>query len=196
MKRTASCSWRRSRRPRCQGLSPAFRNDCFNRVGLGASNDDHHADAAVEGPQHLRVVDRCFGLQPAKHRRQLERAKVDLGGKGVRQNARDVLIQPAASDMSERLDPVRLARRLGAAGAHRCASAQSSASPSVLPLANGAGLCQSSSAPLDHAPHEREAVGVHAGGGEREDHIASFEIGARQTAAVRSTAPTENPARS
>ena len=33
---------------------------------------------------------------------------------------------------------------------------------------------------LDHAAHERETVGVHAGGGQREDNVARFDVLARQ----------------
>ncbi len=64
----------------------------------------HQADAAVEGAQHLRVVEIAGALQPAEHGRRLPRRQVDVRGEAVRQHARQVLRQPAAGDVRQRLD--------------------------------------------------------------------------------------------
>ena len=105
MKRTASCSWR-DRGGRDARDSHDIRKEASTARRLRARNDDHHAHAAVEGPEHLGIVKGRFGLQPAKHRRQIERAQIDLGGEVVRKHARDVLGQAAAGDMRERLDAI------------------------------------------------------------------------------------------
>ena len=72
------------------------------------SGGDHgdHADAAVERPQHLEIGNSTGLLQPAEHRRSVDRLEIDFGGPVVRQHARDVVGETAASDVRQRLDAV------------------------------------------------------------------------------------------
>jgi hypothetical protein len=61
-------------------------------------------------PRHLRLGNVRGRGKPAKHRRQFPISRVELGGKVVRQHARDIVDQPAARDMGKGLDPACLER--------------------------------------------------------------------------------------
>ena len=49
---------------------------------------------------------------------------------------------------------------------------------------------------LDDPAHQREAVRMHAGGGEAEQHVARRDVVGRGRSVPRSAAPTAKPARS
>ncbi len=131
--------------PMTTGASPAAFRAAMHHVDPRLGDHDH-ADAAVEGAQHLLVVEAASLGEPAEHRRQGPTGKVDVGGEAVWQHARQVLGQAAAGDVRQRLDgagpdpppPVaRDARR--APASRRCASASAAPRPAVLPAAKGAG---------------------------------------------------------
>src|SRR5690242_12999613 len=54
------------------------------------SNDDDHADAAVEGARHLLRSDRAALTQEFEHRRELPTRSIDDCASTLRQGARDV----------------------------------------------------------------------------------------------------------
>src|SRR4029079_9065025 len=78
---------------------------------LGADDEDH-ADAAIEGAKHVRLTESRPLLEPSKYGRQCERAEVDLGGEAGGKHARNVVSEPTAGDMGERLDGVGSANRI------------------------------------------------------------------------------------
>ena len=82
-----------------------------NGIGLARSDDHNHADAAIEGAQHLGLGDAAGARQPAEHRRRRYGVEIEIRAEPFRQNARNVVRKAAAGDVGERLD--------GAGGAQR-----------------------------------------------------------------------------
>ena len=76
---------------------------------LAGSNDEHHADAAIEGAHHLFGRDAAGLCQPGEHRRDVDRVEVEFGGKILGQHARNVFRKAAAGDVRQRLDAMRVA---------------------------------------------------------------------------------------
>ena len=54
--------------------------DLGDGVGCLRRHDRHHADAAVEGAEHLGLGDRPGFGEPAEHRRHVDRGEVDSRG--------------------------------------------------------------------------------------------------------------------
>src|SRR4029079_19254490 len=103
----------------------------------------------------------------------------DLGGKSLRQHARDVVGETAAGDMGERLDGAGSANRVEDAPDIDAGRGEQSGAERRLG-GKRRGIAPVESRLLDHAAHEREAVGVHAGGGQGEDDVSRFDIFPRQ----------------
>ena len=102
----------------------------------------------------------------------------------VGQHARNVFGKSAAGDVGERLDRLSSRGRGEARIARRCASASSNASPRLSRRLERRRRVPSQSGVGDNAAHQRKAVGVHAGGGEADHHVARRDIVARQRAAA------------
>lgn len=80
------------------------------------SGRDHrdHPDAAVEGPQHLGLLDAALGLQPVEDLRPVPGVELDPRAQALGQHPRQVLGQPAAGDMGQRMhSPARIAASAG-----------------------------------------------------------------------------------
>src|SRR3546814_20801002 len=65
--------------------------------------DQCHADAAVEGARHLAGLDIALRLEEGHQPRLRPGIGVDEGMQPLRQHARDVFEEPAASDVGERV---------------------------------------------------------------------------------------------
>src|SRR5690606_1273058 len=81
----------------------------FVRV-LGG-NTDRHADTAIERAIHLRIRDVAGLLQPIEYRRPLPSLSAQDRLEPVGQNARNVLDEPAASDVRDAVDRDGLGQR-------------------------------------------------------------------------------------
>ena len=105
--------------------------------------DDHHADAAVEGAQHLGLGD-AAGLARASRTPAATRNGVEVEPHAKPSGSTRGMLsgKPPPVMCASALMPVGLRAGPRAAASHRCASASSSASPSVRPGANGAGASQ------------------------------------------------------
>ena len=151
----------------------------MRRIGVVGDHHQHHADAAVEGAQHLLGPQPAGLVQPEEHRRRAPAARVDPRHHAVRQHARQVVDQAAAGDVGQRLDDVVWPRRLEQAADVDPGRHQQRARP-------GSGRARTAPDPAGTAPvaqdlaDQREAVGVDAAGGEAEQDVAGGDVGPRQ----------------
>ena len=74
-------------------------------------HDDHHADAAIEGPVHLLVGDTTGLLQPIEHRVARPRLALQEHGAALGQYARDIVGQTTARDVGEAVHRQRCGER-------------------------------------------------------------------------------------
>ena len=120
-------------------------------------------------------------LAPLEDRGKREGSESDLGGKGLWQDARDILRQPAAGDVSEGFHDPGSANRfkdLPDVDAGRCEEC----SAERFLLAKGAGS-KTQARLLHHAAHQGKAIGVNPRGRERENNVADFDVLAREQCA-------------
>mmetsp|Transcript_30321 Transcript_30321/g.90476 ORF Transcript_30321/g.90476 Transcript_30321/m.90476 type:complete len:759 (+) Transcript_30321:306-2582(+) len=148
--------------------------DVDQRRRVGRRDDEHHADAAVEGAQKLLDGGARDARHPAKHGGRGPRRRVDRGADTRGEDARQVLGQATAGDVRERLDlarprggeatlDVELGRREERVGERRSRS-------------EGRRRVPREAGPLDDAPHEREAVRVHARRAEADEHVSGSDL--------------------
>ena len=142
-----------------------------------AAHDDDHADAHVEHAVQLVGVDAGGELgDQFEQRAARPGAELDLGVDAVGQDAWQVLRQPAAGDVGERLDPARVDRR-ARARAGTSGAASSSDSPSELLEARRRDVHRH---PVEQLAQEREAVGVRSARCDADQHVAGGDVVAGQ----------------
>src|SRR5215469_18428594 len=71
------------------------------RFGLGRRYDGDHADTAVEGAIHLRLLDTPLPLEPVERRIPVPAASAERDLQTFGQYARYVVCEPAAGDVRE-----------------------------------------------------------------------------------------------
>eukprot|EP01092_Planopodium_desertum_P014841 TRINITY_DN7609_c0_g4_i2.p2 TRINITY_DN7609_c0_g4~~TRINITY_DN7609_c0_g4_i2.p2 ORF type:complete len:374 (-),score=160.05 TRINITY_DN7609_c0_g4_i2:543-1664(-) len=143
---------------------------------LVRGDDQHEADAAVEGAPHLAVSHRAFLLQPLEHRRQGPRRGLDVQAEAFGHHADDVLGEAATSDVGHAVDGIamRLQQRqdrldVQAGGGHQRIDQLDPAFQFQLGRAAGA---------VVDAADQRIAVGVRAGRSDADQHVAGGDMGA------------------
>ena len=156
---------RRSRPRRAQAATIAS-------AGAGLDHDDH-ADAAIEGAQHLGSATPPVRRQPAEDRRHGDGGEIDARPPTPSGSTRGMLSgKPPpvmwASALMPRGRAERGEQRLDIDARRRRAAPRRASAPG----ANGAGVVPGEAARLDDPAHQREAVGVHARRGEAEDDVA------------------------
>ena len=151
------------------------------RLGAVGRDRQHHADPAIEAAQHLILGDAARAHGPAEHLRQWPGPEIDLGAQPRRQNAGQVLDQPATGDMRQRVDPARPDRVETGADIDpgRCQQGRAERA-----LRERCARLPAEPFALGDAPHQREAVGMHTRGGEAEQHVALGHPRRQQRAAL------------
>ena len=137
--------------------------------------DDHHeADAHVEHAVHLLVVDLALVLDELEDRRNFPCRTVNLGVHALREDARDVVRETAASNVRHAVDLDLPVHQLGDGleealvhGEERVAERLVRPRKLVLP-----GILAEIE---DHAARERKAVRLQAVRRETEDHVSSAD---------------------
>ena len=149
---------------------PAARGGRDGAGDVDLRHDGDHADAAVEHAPHLVPLHAEAG-EPREHLGPLPGARVDLRAEPLGQHARQVALDAAARDVGQRADVhgVEQGRHLGRVDRRRREQP-------------GGRVGRVDPVVLEQAPHEREAVGVGAVGGEADQHVA-----------VRHAAPVDEP---
>ena len=177
--KTTGAPVRASSLPSAMTLSPSAASAEHQRLGPLALDDQHHADAAIEGAQHLHLGDGAEEGEPGEDRRNPDAGKVDAGGEPLGQDPRDVVDEAAAGDVRHRLDPTggaeRLEERLDVdAGGHE------KRAPEAGRGAEGRREVERHLRVVEELSDEREAVRMEPRRGEAENDVARFEIAPRQ----------------
>ena len=73
-------------------------------VGLLCGDGQHHADAHVEGVEHIVLRDAAHLLHQVEERRGADVRLADAGAAALLQAAGDILIEAAAGDVGDALD--------------------------------------------------------------------------------------------
>ena len=73
-------------------------------VGLLGGHGEHHANAHVEGVEHVVLGDAAYLLHQVEQRRGADILLLDAGAAALFQAAGDVLIEAAAGDVGDALD--------------------------------------------------------------------------------------------
>ena len=73
-------------------------------VGLLCGDGQHHADAHVEGVEHIVFGDAAHLLHQVEERRGADVRLADAGAAALLQAAGDILIEAAAGDVGDALD--------------------------------------------------------------------------------------------
>mmetsp|Transcript_45983 Transcript_45983/g.137423 ORF Transcript_45983/g.137423 Transcript_45983/m.137423 type:complete len:1131 (+) Transcript_45983:227-3619(+) len=154
------------------GLLPLVSEEVHNLVDILLAHDQDHAQTAVEGRRQLLGSDLPHSSKPAEGNRQLPRRRPDVGCKvrgqdlvkAARQAATCHLRRPQQQALlGETQDRLHVDPRSWQQRVPKAARRVERRSLAVLQP------CSS-----DDAPHEREAVGVHARRRQRNQHIASL----------------------
>ena len=78
--------------------------DLQRLVGLCGRNSEHHANAHVEGVEHIVLGDVAGLLHQVEEGRNADILLLDAGAAALFQAAGDVLIEAAAGDVGDALD--------------------------------------------------------------------------------------------
>ena len=175
-------------------ISPASRSALAmpRRIALG--HHDDHAEAAVEGAQHVVGRHAADLAQPAEDRRRRPLPGIEARARPVGQAARHVAGQPAAGDMGEPLDGAGRSHDAPAPASRRCASAQAAPRPAMswrrAPARRRRGRCvRRRCGPANSRWNARRSRRCPA-------PRRPAAMSARGSSSSRSAAPTEKPARS
>ena len=150
-------------------------------------HDRHHADAAVEGAQHFALRHAARRCQPAEHGQDRNRAEIKPDTQAVRQHPWNVVGKAATGDVGEGLDALGCLQH-GQDRLHIDPGGLEQGLAQAAGRIERRGSIECEAAGLDDAPHQREAVGVHAGRRQAEQHVACGDPRAwQQCAAFRRT---------
>ena len=71
---------------------------------LGGGHNHRHADAHIEGIEHIAFGNAAFACNHFKYGRGFDRCFLNLRGKALAYGARDIFIETAAGDMRDALN--------------------------------------------------------------------------------------------
>ena len=138
-------------------------------------NDDHHADAIVEGAIHFDVIDAGCFLKPCEQLRLGPAAFLQMCGHAFRQDPGNVLKQTTACDVSQGFDGVN---RQGMK--HRLHVQPGGSHDGLLERLAIQGERQLVGCTFDAFANQAEAIGMHTMRAKSQHNIASLNILARQ----------------
>jgi hypothetical protein len=156
---------------------------CRERLGAIGLDDEHHADAAVERAEHLVLRDRPEFSEPAEDRRHGDAREVDPRRKTPRDDARDVVGEPAAGDVGKGLDAAGVAEGVEER-LHVNAGRREERPPESRRAIEGRRKVERHFRLRHNPADERKPVRVKPGRGEAEDSVARRDVIARQHAAA------------
>src|SRR5690606_22005128 len=157
------------------GLFARLLQHVHGALGLVGTDADDHAYTAVEYPVHLGFVNVALFLQPVEYSRTLPAGQVDAGAGAFGQHARNVFQQATADDVGHGLDGTGLADQLqqrldvDAGRCHQQVGQRLAVELDVLDVGPGH---------LDDLADQRITVGVGAGGGQGQQHVAGLYLAA------------------
>src|SRR5690606_36124366 len=161
-----------------------------NRGDRFLRQHQHEADATVEGAPHLLVGHRALALQPLEHRRQDDGRGLDVQAQALGDDADDVLGQAATGDVGHGVDRLAVLAQqrqhrlhVQPGGGHQRVGQGHAAD---LQVGRAAGA-------VVDAADQRIAVGVRAGGGDAQQHVAGADLGAVQQLRLLHRADGEAP---